>query len=77
MEDGNEADAKRKRHEIIITQFTTDQKDRLLKMLEAHERAVWLWSSVGVWAKWLVSVAAAVAVIQAVWSGYWKGPPIK
>jgi len=53
-----------------LDNFTPDQKRRLLKMLEAHERATWLWTGVGIWAKWIVSVAAAVAVLKAALSGY-------
>lgn len=60
-----------------ITRFTPEERERLLKMLETHERAIWLWSIVGLWAKWVVSVAAAVVVLQAIWSGFWKGPPLK
>jgi hypothetical protein len=44
--------------------MTPDEERRLLKMLEAHERAAWFWSSLGIWAKWLASIAAAVAGIK-------------
>jgi hypothetical protein len=53
--------------------FTPGQRRQLLKMLETHKRAAWLWSSVGIWAKWFVSVAAAVAVLKAALMGYFKG----
>jgi hypothetical protein len=42
--------------------FTRGERERILKMLEDHERARWLWSTVGVAAKWVTSVSAATVI---------------
>ena len=55
--------------------LTADEARRIRAMLETHERAVWLWTAVGVWAKWIISVAAAVAVIKAAITGGIPGLP--
>lgn len=34
--------------------------DRLEKMIIAHERAEWFWSSLGLWLKWMAGIAAAL-----------------
>jgi hypothetical protein len=56
-------------------QFSGDELLRLRRMLETHEKAAWLWTSVGIWAKWIIAVAAAVAIIRTALSGIipWGG----
>ena len=54
---------------VTYVPVSSDEIRRLRKMLESHERAVWLWTAVGMWAKWIISVAAAAAVLQAALKG--------
>jgi hypothetical protein len=51
--------------------MTPDEEQRVLEMLKDHEsdkivrrRVLLFWTSVGIWAKWLASVGAAVAAIK-------------
>ena len=44
--------------------------DRLEKMIAAHERSEWLWSSLGVWFKWLAGCAAALVAAKLVVSDF-------
>ncbi len=45
--------------------FTHEERARILKMLEDHERVRWFWSNIGVAAKWVTSVGAATALLIA------------
>ena len=45
--------------------LTRDERERLLKMLEDHERARWFWSTIAMAAKWVTSVGAATAILIA------------
>lgn len=53
----------RERRRDRYSGFTRDQHDRILKMLEDHERARWFWATMVAIAKWITSVAAAAAVL--------------
>lgn len=51
--------------------FTREERDRVLKMLEDHERARWFWATAALVAKWITSVAAgSVVVISALKWGF-------
>ncbi len=45
--------------------FTSDERERILQMLEDHERARWFWSTIGIAIKWIVSVGTATAILIA------------
>jgi hypothetical protein len=45
-------------------EFSEDERKRLREMLTAHERAVWFWSSLGIWLKWLAAASAAVIAVK-------------
>lgn len=57
---------RRTRRERQVNVFTREERDRILKMLENHERTRWIWSSIALAAKWVSSVAAATAILIAV-----------
>lgn len=46
--------------------------DRLEKMIVAHERAEWFWSSLGIWVKWVFGAITAVAAFVAILKGWAK-----
>lgn len=37
---------------------------RLEKMIVAHERAEWFWSSLGIWLKWIAAIGAALVAAK-------------
>lgn len=45
-----------KEHDIL--EFSDDERERLRKMLIAHERVEWFWSTAGVWIKWIGAIGA-------------------
>lgn len=49
--------------------FTKEQHRQLIEMLEAHRATTLIFTRIGVWAKWLTSVAAGVLVLKAAISG--------
>lgn len=44
--------------------FTADERKRLRGMLRSHERAAWLWSTLGIWVKWIGAVLAAMVAVK-------------
>lgn len=58
-------------------EFTPEQRKRLLKMLEAHERAqdrkAWLWSTIGLWLKWLGAVLATLVAAKVLLEDFING----
>lgn len=47
-----------------MSDFTPDQRRRILEMLEEHERIRWVWATIAIFAKWITAVAAAVVSLN-------------
>lgn len=73
----NQPDADATKVILALTPAEYDQlrkllssSDRLEKMITAHERAEWFWSSLGVWFKWIAGCAAALVAAKLVVSDF-------
>jgi len=44
--------------------YTYEEKKRIMAMVQSHERAQWMWSTIGIWARWITAVGGAVAAIK-------------
>lgn len=53
--------------------FTPEQRRQLLEMLDTRRTAIVVYTWIGKLAKWLVTVAAGLAVLKAATSGYFRG----
>lgn len=48
-------------------EFTRRERKKIRAIVQAHERAYWLWSSIGIVAKWIISVSAVLTIGYSVW----------
>lgn len=57
--------------------FTPDQRRRLIKMLEAHERAIerrlWLRQTFHIWVKWIGGVLAVMVAVKSLIGEHLRG----
>lgn len=54
-------------------EFTPEQHDRILKMLEAHERAAGFWLVLGILVKWIGAALAALVAFKVLFLDSLKG----
>lgn len=64
-DDDDDKESQRERRRRHHDGLTRDERERILKMLEDHERARWFWSTIAMAAKWVTSVGAATAILIA------------
>ena len=53
--------------------FTRDQRRRILRMLDDHEKSRHFWRTIGIWFKWFGAVLAILIAIRTVVADLFKG----
>lgn len=53
--------------------FSPQERAEIRAILVSHKRVAWLWSTIGVWIKWVFWIAAGVVSIKLAIGDYLRG----